>query len=88
LAPPLPAAIQLVVRRLRETPLEHSRMRSLRQIAGLRERRKQVHEMMHASKEEAPSYTANMMKRLGNLVNEADELIPVNVEAGVQAETD
>lgn len=84
LAPPLTAAIQLVVRRLRDVPPEQVQLRSVRQIAELRKRVERVHQMIEESEGEAPPYAANMMQRLEDLVEEADELLPVDVTEGSQ----
>jgi hypothetical protein len=54
LAPPLSAAIQLVVRRLREVPPDQLRMRSIRQIADLRVRVDRIREMLRETEEDAP----------------------------------
>jgi predicted PurR-regulated permease PerM len=84
LAPPLSAAIQLVVRRLREVPPDQLRMRSIRQIAHLRTRVDRVQEMLLETEEDTPPYAASMMQRLEKLVNEADSLLPVDVQEGSQ----
>jgi predicted PurR-regulated permease PerM len=88
LAPPLSAAIQLVVRRLRESPPEQASVHPVRQIADLQARVERVHEMLKETEGETPPYTASMMKRLEDLVNEADALLPINIQEGSQLKGD
>jgi predicted PurR-regulated permease PerM len=84
LAPPLSAAIQLVVRRLREVPPAQLSMRSVRKIADLRARVERIQEMVEEIEGEKPPQTVNLLQRLEKMVDEADELMPVDVTAGRQ----
>jgi predicted PurR-regulated permease PerM len=88
LAPPLSAVIQLVVSRLREGAPAQPGLRSVREIADLRIRVQRVQEMLQETPEENAPYTDNMMQRLEKLVNEANDLLPVNVKEGSRVKTD
>jgi predicted PurR-regulated permease PerM len=84
LAPPLSAAIQLVVRRLREVPPAQLSMRSVRKIADLRTRVERIQEMVAETEGEKPPQTVSLLQRLEKMVDEADELMPVDVNASSQ----
>jgi predicted PurR-regulated permease PerM len=84
LAPPLSAAIQLVVRRLREVPPAQLSMRSVRKIADLRVRVERIQEMVAETEGEKPPQTVSLLQRLEKMVDEADELMPVDVNASSQ----
>jgi predicted PurR-regulated permease PerM len=84
LAPPLSAAIQLVIRRLREVPPAQLSMRSVRKIADLRTRVERIQEMVAETEGEKPPQTVSLLQRLEKMVDEADELMPVDVNASSQ----
>jgi predicted PurR-regulated permease PerM len=88
LAPPLSAAIQLVVRRTRDVPPAQLSMRSVHRIAELRERVDKVQQMMAETEEKISPQAENMLQRLDKLVDEADQLLPVNVNEGSQLKGD
>jgi predicted PurR-regulated permease PerM len=88
LAPPLSAAIQLIVRRARDVPPTQLSMRSVRRIAELRQRVDKVQQMMAETEVEISPQAENMLQRLDKLVDEADQLLPVNVNEGSQLTSD
>jgi predicted PurR-regulated permease PerM len=88
LAPPLSAAIQLVVSRLREGAPAQPALSSVREIADLRIRVQRVQEMVKETPEKMAPHADSMIQRLEKLVKEANDLLPVNVNEGSQVKTD
>ena len=74
-APPLAAAIELIFRYNLASRQQPAEMESIQRISELRARLLQVREVTESSREPLEPQTLNMLSRLENLVDKADDLL-------------